>query len=85
MNAEDYPVHCVHCGDPMPEGMPPATCPMRGDGDSLPCVPDGATDIRPVGTDTDGNGIWTDGVDAWNSGEPLTPDEAAEAEARTAS
>jgi hypothetical protein len=36
-------------------------------------------DMRPIGADKDGNGIWTDGEHQRNSGEPLSEEEAIEA------
>ena len=34
--------------------------------------------IHPIDVDADGNGVWCDGSEAWNAGEPLTEDERAE-------
>ncbi len=39
-------------------------------------------DIYPIGVDTDGNGIWSDGETEWNSGTPLTPDELDEVKSK---
>jgi hypothetical protein len=71
----------VMCGCGCPDFVTAVADPRTEDyGHSpLTCGARKSNEPHPIGTDTDGGGVWTNGSETWNSGEPLSEEELLDA------